>query len=160
MFLMRVLMNNQPVHFLLDTGSLWTVIKTCFEGENCPDYYYRAPDDISCSQNNKTNNYLGFDMNPGPYCKADFSIYGVDMSANDLEFVTSFGDVPDTTPKYFYGIMGLAPKEGEGSRILSSLLTRQVFAIDMKEKTIEFNGYDTSHDMIAHRISGSFHWSL
>jgi hypothetical protein len=42
-------------------------------------------------------------------------------------------DVPDINPMVFYGILGMAPKtaEPESSRLMSKLLTNQVFAIDM-----------------------------
>ena len=58
--------------------------------------------------------------------------------------------------------MGLAPKEAkpDSSRLMSKLLTNQVFAIDMQENTFEFNGYNQSHEIVAHRVSGSFNWAL
>lgn len=71
-------------------------------------------------------------------------------------------DIPDLNPKDFYGIMGLAPKEAEpdSSRLMTKLLTNQVFAIDMQKNTFEFNGYNQSREIVAHRVSGSFNWGL
>jgi hypothetical protein len=67
------------VHFLLDTGSRRTVINTCLGTENCPTNYFDAPDDISCSSTNQTVNYVGAKKEPGPICKAQFSISGLEI---------------------------------------------------------------------------------
>ena len=149
MYLTTIYFAGQPKNLLVDTGSSWTWVA---------GFDRNASPTLKCTNQTKFIQY-GIGFINGEICYDNVGLK-LNFTAN-MPFIVAD---QKTHFERYDGILGLSPKDESAGPLLPDYLLpdRKVFSILLngKNSKIEFGSFENHEAMIAHRISGSFHWEI